>query len=94
MKVCYVLAHFYPHVGGGEKAMMDYILSMKKYNIEVDNIGLNYDGKILNMDTKRCRINGADYGYIGELPRVLKCMPLRVDVKRCPKAQVGSKHWN
>ncbi len=35
MKVCYVLAHFYPHVGGGEKAMMDYILSMKKYNIEV-----------------------------------------------------------
>lgn len=67
---------------------------LKKYNIEVNNIGLDYDGKILNMDTKRCRINGADYGYIGELPRVLKCMPLRVDVKRCPKAQVGSKHSN
>ena len=67
---------------------------LKKYNIEVNNIGLNYDGKILNMDTKRCRINGADYGYIGKLPRVLKCMPLRVDVKRCPKAQVGSKHSN
>ena len=67
---------------------------LKKYNIEVNNIGLNYDGKILNMDTKRCRINGADYGYIGKLPRVLKCMPLRVDVKRCPKAQVGSKQSN
>lgn len=67
---------------------------LKKYNIEVNNIGLDYDGKILDMDTKRCRINGADYGYIGELPRVLKCMPLRVDVKRCPKAQVGSKHSN
>ncbi len=67
---------------------------LKKYNIEVTNIGLDYDGKILNMDTKRCRINGADYGYIGKLPRVLKCMPLRADVKRCPKAQVGSKHSN
>ena len=67
---------------------------LKKYNIEVNNIGLNYDGKILNMDTKRCRINGADYGYIGKLPRVLKCMPLRADVKRCLKAQVGSKHSN
>ena len=35
MKVCFVVPHFYPHIGGGEKAMLDYIIAMKKYNIEV-----------------------------------------------------------
>lgn len=35
MKVCFVVPHFYPHIGGGEKAMLDYIIAMKKYNIQV-----------------------------------------------------------
>ncbi|MBP3920871.1 MAG: glycosyltransferase family 4 protein [Bacilli bacterium] len=35
MKVCYVLPHFYPHVGGAEQAFMDLIKVLVKKNIEV-----------------------------------------------------------
>ena len=34
MKICYVLPHFYPHIGGGEKAMLDYILSIQDKYVE------------------------------------------------------------
>ena len=35
LKVCFVLAHFYPHVGGAEKAMLDYILALKEKGVQV-----------------------------------------------------------
>lgn len=37
MKICYVLPHFYPHVGGAEQAFMDMIsvLVSKKINVRV-----------------------------------------------------------
>ena len=35
MKVCYILPHFYPHVGGGEQAFLDLIEELVKKNIEV-----------------------------------------------------------
>lgn len=33
MKVCYILPHFYPHVGGGEQAFLDLIEELVKQNI-------------------------------------------------------------
>lgn len=44
MKICYVLAHFYPHVGGGEKAMLDYILSVHDKNVEVRVVTCSENG--------------------------------------------------
>lgn len=35
MKVCYVLPHFYPHVGGAEQAFMDLITELVSKKIEV-----------------------------------------------------------
>lgn len=36
MKICYILPHFYPHVGGGEQAFFDLILNLKKLkNVEI-----------------------------------------------------------
>lgn len=35
MKVCYVLPHFYPHVGGAEQAFLDLITELVKKNIKV-----------------------------------------------------------
>ncbi len=34
MKVCYILPHFYPHVGGGEQAFLDLIEELVKQNVE------------------------------------------------------------
>lgn len=35
MKVCYILPHFYPHVGGAEQAFMDLISVLVAKNIDV-----------------------------------------------------------
>lgn len=35
IKVCYVLPHFYPYVGGGEQAFLDLIEELIKKNVEV-----------------------------------------------------------
>lgn len=44
MKVCYVLPHFYPHVGGGEQGAMQLIQEMLKKNIQVRVITSNSGG--------------------------------------------------
>lgn len=31
LKICYVMPHFYPHIGGGEQAFLDTIYNLKKY---------------------------------------------------------------
>ena len=33
MKICYILPHFYPHVGGGEQAFLDLIEELVKQNV-------------------------------------------------------------
>lgn len=45
MKVCYVLSHFYPYVGGAEQAFMDLILNLLKKGINVRVITCSNDGK-------------------------------------------------
>lgn len=35
MKVCYILPHFYPHIGGAEQAFLDLILELINKNINV-----------------------------------------------------------
>jgi len=30
LKICYVMPHFYPHIGGGEQAFLDTIVNLKK----------------------------------------------------------------
>lgn len=72
MKICYVLAHFYPHVGGGEKAMLDYILSMKKYNIEVRVLTSSSGGVVGHKEYKGIDIYYYDWKTIFGHPVVKK----------------------
>lgn len=44
MKVCYILPHFYPHVGGGEQAFLDLIQELVKKGIEVRVVTSNSGG--------------------------------------------------
>ena len=45
MKVCYILPHFYPHIGGGEKAMLEYILAILNKDVEVRVLTHSDNGK-------------------------------------------------
>ena len=44
MNVCYVLPHFYPHVGGGEQAFLDLIQELIKKGVEVRVVTSNSGG--------------------------------------------------
>lgn len=45
MKVCYVLSHFYPYIGGAEQAFMDLILNLVKKGVSVRVVTTSMDGK-------------------------------------------------
>lgn len=45
MKVCYVLSHFYPYVGGAEQAWLDLMQVLVKKNVEIRVITTSMDGK-------------------------------------------------
>lgn len=36
LKICYVMPHFYPHIGGGEQAFLDTIVNLKKIHKNVE----------------------------------------------------------
>ena len=44
MKVCYVLSHFYPYVGGAEQAFMDLILNLLDKGVNVRVVTCSVDG--------------------------------------------------
>ena len=45
MKVCYILSHFYPYVGGAEQAFFDLMQVLVKKNIEIRVITTSVNGK-------------------------------------------------
>ncbi len=45
MKVCYVLSHFYPYVGGAEQAWLDLLQYLVKKNIDIRVITTSLNGK-------------------------------------------------
>lgn len=58
MKVCYVLPHFYPYVGGAEQAFMDLISVAVSKKIKVRVITSSVDGKEIHK-----KYNGIDIYY-------------------------------
>ena len=58
MKVCFVLSHFYPHVGGAESALMGLIRELIKKNIEVRVLTCKDNG-----DKKYIKYEGIDIYY-------------------------------
>ncbi len=45
MKVCYILSHFYPYVGGAEQAFFDLMQVLVKKNVEIRVITTSVNGK-------------------------------------------------
>jgi len=45
MKVCYILSHFYPYVGGAEQAWLDLMQVLIKKNVEIRVITTSMDGE-------------------------------------------------
>lgn len=52
MKVCYILPHFYPYVGGGEQAFLDLIEALLKKKIEARVVTSSMDGKNIHQQYK------------------------------------------
>lgn len=52
MKVCYVLSHFYPYVGGAEQAWLDLIQLLVEKNVEVRVLTTSMDGKNEHINYK------------------------------------------
>ena len=45
MKVCYVLSHFYPYVGGAEQAFFDLMQVLVKKDVEIRVVTTSVNGK-------------------------------------------------
>ena len=45
MKVCYVLSHFYPYVGGAEQAFFDLMQALIEKNVEIRVVTTSVNGK-------------------------------------------------
>lgn len=45
MKICYVLSHFYPYIGGAEQAFMDLILNLVSKGVHIRVVTSSVNGK-------------------------------------------------
>lgn len=72
MKVCYILPHFYPHVGGGEQAFLDLIEELVKKNIDVRVVTSSSGGVTGNKKYKGIDIYYYDWKMLFGHPIVEK----------------------
>ena len=72
MKVCYVLSHFYPYVGGAEQAFFDLMQVLVEKDVEIRVVTTSVNGKNEHVKYKNLDIYYYDWKQLMGHPLVKK----------------------